>query len=213
MFTPSILPKYLRKTKSIEELIPWLYLNGISTNDFPEALQSLLGMDAKGLSASTVTRLKAVWEEEYAEWSKRPLAGKRHVYLWADCIHSNVRFNDNEGHIDDEKRQYLLVLNGEPQRTAPRSLSLLSMVIVKVNCHGDSWLLHMDTGRASGTLTSGSKSPSPHKAKPVWHWLRQFHPAEARTRVLVATSYEVLSGKKDRLCGASSRSALPGPVG
>jgi putative transposase len=77
IFTPGILPRYLRKTKSIEELIPWLYLKGISTNDFPEALQSLLGADAKGLSASTVTRLKAVWEDEYTEWSKRSLAGKQ----------------------------------------------------------------------------------------------------------------------------------------
>lgn len=112
MFSSSILPKYLRKTKSIEELIPWLYLKGISTNDFPEALQSLLGADAKGLSASTVTRLKAVWEDEYAEWSKRSLIGKRYVYLWADGIHSNVRFNDNEGRTKDEKRQCLLVLMG-----------------------------------------------------------------------------------------------------
>ena len=87
MFSSSILPKYLRKTKSIEELIPWLYLKGLSTNDFPEALQSLLGADAKGLSASTVTRLKAVWEDEYAEWSKRSLIGKRYVYLWADGIY------------------------------------------------------------------------------------------------------------------------------
>ena len=112
MFSSSILPKYLRKTKSIEELIPWLYLKGLNTNDFPEALQSLLGADAKGLSASTVTRLKAVWEDEYAEWSKRSLIGKRYVYLWADGIHSNVRFNDNEGRTKDEKRQCLLVLMG-----------------------------------------------------------------------------------------------------
>ena len=112
LFTPGILPKYLRKTKSMEELIPWLYLKGISTNDFPEALQSLLGADAKGLSASTITRLKAVWEDEYAEWSKRSLAGKRYVYMWADGIHSNVRFNNNEGRTKDENRQCLLVLMG-----------------------------------------------------------------------------------------------------
>ena len=79
IFTPGILPRYLRKTKSIEELIPWLYLKGIRTNDFPEALQSLVAADAKGLSASTVTRLKAVWEDEDTEWSKRSLAGKRYV--------------------------------------------------------------------------------------------------------------------------------------
>lgn len=112
IFTPKVLPKYLRKTKSIEEMIPWLYLKGISTNDFPEALQSLLGADAKGLSASTVTRLKTVWEDEYDQWSKKSLAGKRYVYLWADGIHTNVRFNNNEGRMDDENRQCLLVLMG-----------------------------------------------------------------------------------------------------
>jgi putative transposase len=103
-FTPAVLPKYLRKTKSMEELIPWLYLKGISTNDFPEALQSLLGTDAKGLSASTITRLKSVWEDEYAEWSRRSLAGKRYVYVWADGIYCNVRLKDD--------RQCLLVLMG-----------------------------------------------------------------------------------------------------
>ena len=68
-FTSKILPPYLRKTKSIEDLIPWLYLKGISTGDFPQALASLLGPDAAGLSATTVTRLKACWEDEYSEWS------------------------------------------------------------------------------------------------------------------------------------------------
>jgi len=125
VFTSGILPKYLRKTKSMEELIPWLYLKGISTNDFPEALQSLLGTDAKGLSASTVTRLKAVWEDEYAEWSKRSLAGKRYVYMWADGIYSNVRFNDNEGRTKDENRQCLLVLMGA---TAGGTKELIAVV-------------------------------------------------------------------------------------
>jgi putative transposase len=112
IFSSSILPKYLRKTKSIEGLVPWLYLKGISTNDFPEALQSLLGDDAKGFSASTITRLKSVWEAEYDEWSKRSLTGKRYVCMWADGIHSNIRFNNNEGRSPDENRQCLLVLMG-----------------------------------------------------------------------------------------------------
>ena len=82
VFSPGVLPKDLREMKSIEEMIPWLYLKEISTNDFPEASQSLLGSDAKGLSASTVTRLKAVWEDEYDEWKRRSLAGKHYVYIW-----------------------------------------------------------------------------------------------------------------------------------
>jgi transposase-like protein len=83
-FTSKILPPYLRKTKSIEELIPWLYLKGISTGDFSEALKALVGPDCPGLSATTIVRLKAVWEEEFQEWNKRSLEGKQYVYVWAD---------------------------------------------------------------------------------------------------------------------------------
>jgi transposase-like protein len=103
-FSSKILPPYLRKTKSIEELIPWLYLKGISTGDFSEALKALVGPNCPGLSATTVTRLKAVWEEEYQEWSKRSLKGKQYVYLWVDGIHFNIRL--------EEDRQCILVLMG-----------------------------------------------------------------------------------------------------
>src|SRR3954449_9396021 len=82
-FTPALLPPYLRKTRSLEELIPWLYLKGVSTGDFGEALAALLGPQANGLSAATVTRLKAVWAQEYQTWSKRSLADQRYVYVWA----------------------------------------------------------------------------------------------------------------------------------
>lgn len=103
-FSSAILPPYLRKTKSIEELIPWLYLKGISTGDFSEALAAILGPQAKGLSAATVTRLKAVWAEEYDAWSKRSLEGKHYVYVWADGVHFNIRL--------EEDRQCILVLMG-----------------------------------------------------------------------------------------------------
>jgi transposase-like protein len=75
-FTSSILPPYLKRTKSIEELLPWLYLKGISTGDFGEALAALLGKNAPGLSASTISRLKDVWSEELKEWQQRSLKGK-----------------------------------------------------------------------------------------------------------------------------------------
>ncbi len=75
-FSSKILPPYLRKTKSLEELIPWLYLKGVSTGDFSEALQALVGPQAEGLSASTVTRLKQVWEQEYEAWSRAFLGGE-----------------------------------------------------------------------------------------------------------------------------------------
>ena len=106
-FRSAILPPYLRKTPSLEALYPWLYLKGLSTGDFGEALQALLGADAQGLSATTITRLKTVWEQEYHGWSKRALAGRRYVYVWADGVYFNVRLEDT-----DNKRQCILVLIG-----------------------------------------------------------------------------------------------------
>jgi transposase-like protein len=103
-FTSKILPPYLRKTKNIEELIPWLYLKGISTGGFGEALAALVGPEAKGLSANTITRLKSVWEKEYEEWSRRSLEGKNYVYLWVDGVHFNIRL--------EEDRQCILVVLG-----------------------------------------------------------------------------------------------------
>jgi putative transposase len=103
-FSSKILPPYLRKTKAIEELIPWLYLKGISTGDFSEALAALLGPEAPGLSASTITRLKGIWQQEYQDWSKRSLAGKHYVYVWADGVHFNIRLEGG--------RQCILVLLG-----------------------------------------------------------------------------------------------------
>ena len=107
VFSPSVLPAYLRKTEAIEELIPWLYLKGISTGDFGEALQSLVGERASGLSANVVVRLKEQWCDEYEQWSKRDLSDKHYVYVWADGIHAKVRLED-----DGNKKQCLLVLMG-----------------------------------------------------------------------------------------------------
>jgi transposase-like protein len=95
-FQSSLLPPYLRKTKSMEELIPWLYLKGISTGDFSDALASLVGKDALGLSASTISRLKAIWQEDLENWRKRDLSKKRYVYIWADGIYCNVRMKEKE---------------------------------------------------------------------------------------------------------------------
>lgn len=118
-FTSKILPPYLRKTKSIEELIPWLYLKGVSTGDFNEALCALLGPECPGLSATTVTRLKSIWEGEHREWSQRSLAGKRYVYVWADGIYTNVRLEDDRvcllvlmGATPDGKKELIAVLDG-----------------------------------------------------------------------------------------------------
>jgi putative transposase len=106
-FTSKILPPYLRKSRTIKELIPWLYLKGISTGDFSEALEQLLGEPAQGFSPNVVTRLKEQWGQEYDQWKQRDLSDKTYAYVWADGIHVNVRLETLEN-----KKQCLLVLMG-----------------------------------------------------------------------------------------------------
>jgi len=103
-FTSRILPPYMRRVPSIEALIPALYLRGISTGDFSEALESILGPQAKGLSATNIVRLKEGWKQDYKEWQKRDLSEKHYVYVWADGIYFNVRLED--------ERTCILVLIG-----------------------------------------------------------------------------------------------------
>jgi putative transposase len=116
-FRSSILPPYLRKTKALEELIPWLYLKGVSTGDFGAALQALVGPQAAGLSATTITRLMTAWQDEHKSWSRRSLDEQQYVYLWADGIHFNIRL--------EEDRQCILVLMGA---TADGKKELLAVV-------------------------------------------------------------------------------------
>ena len=106
-FTSKILPPYLRRTQSVEELIPWLYLKGISTGQMSEALTALLGPQAVGLSATNICRLKRIWEGEWGEFSRRSLSEKQYVYVWADGVYFNVRLAD-----EANRRQCILVLMG-----------------------------------------------------------------------------------------------------
>ena len=94
-FSPTILPPYARRTKSLEVLIPILYLKGVSTGDFEEALGALLGKDAGGLSASSIGRLKEAWADEHARWLDRDLSAKRYVYFWVDGIYVQARLEDD----------------------------------------------------------------------------------------------------------------------
>ena len=116
-FTSKILPRYLRRIPSIDNLIPALYLKGISTGDFPEALSAILGKSAKGLSATNIVRLKAKWEEEYKGWSSRDLSGKEYVYFWVDGVYFNVRLDDTRSCIliimaaDSEGNKELVAIN------------------------------------------------------------------------------------------------------
>ena len=142
-FGSSILPPYLRRTRSMEELIPWLYLKGVSTGDFSDALAALVGKDAPGLSPATISRLKMTWQQELDQWQKRDLSDKQYVYFWADGIYCNVRMDDKqcmlviigarkdgvkelvalEGGFRESElswRQLLLDLKGRGLKTAPQ---------------------------------------------------------------------------------------------
>jgi putative transposase len=103
-FHSALLPPYIRRSKSLEALLPWLYLKGVSTGDFSEALQALLGPDAPGLSPATLSRLKQGWQEELAQWQQRNLTGKRYVYFWVDGVYLETRL--------EESRHCILVIIG-----------------------------------------------------------------------------------------------------
>jgi putative transposase len=90
-FTSSILPKWARRTRSLDALLPILYLRGISTGDFREALSALLGKDAPNLSPTVITRLTAEWQADYEAWQKRNLSARRYVYVWADGVYLQAR--------------------------------------------------------------------------------------------------------------------------
>ena len=107
-FTPAILPPYARRSRSLEVLVPILYLKGISTGDFEEALAALLGKDAPGLSASTIARLKEVWIDEHEHWRKRDLSAKHYVYVWADGIYLQAR-------LEDAKQCILVIIGATPE--------------------------------------------------------------------------------------------------
>ncbi len=107
-FTPAVLPPYARRSKSLEVAIPILYLKGISTGDFADALAALLGPDAPGLSASTISRLKEGWTNEHNRWKRRDLSARRYVYVWADGIYLQAR-------LEDEKQCILVLIGATPE--------------------------------------------------------------------------------------------------
>jgi putative transposase len=107
-FSSAILPPYARRSKSLEVLIPILYLKGVSTGDFEEALSALVGKEAGGLSASTIGRLKEAWSEEHARWNRRDLSGRRYVYFWVDGIHVQAR-------LEDDAQCLLVIVGATPE--------------------------------------------------------------------------------------------------
>jgi putative transposase len=185
-FTSKILPPYLRKTKSIEELIPWLYLKGVSTGDFSEALKALVGPECPGLSATTVTRLKGVWEKEFQEWNQRSLEGKQYVYVWADGVHFNIRL--------EEDRQCILVLMGA---TADGKKELIA-VVDGFRESEQSWKGLLLDVKARGLVTD-PKLAIGDGALGFWKALKQVYPQTREQRCWVHKTANVLDKLPKRL--------------
>jgi putative transposase len=125
-FTSVILPPYMRRSPRLSEALPVLYLRGLSTGDFEEAIPALLGADAAGFSSSTITRLSRVWQDEYKGWRTRPLTGKEYVYVWADGVYFDVRLGEDKqlaclvlvGVLPDGSKEVIALEDGYRESTA-----------------------------------------------------------------------------------------------
>ena len=192
-FTSKILPPYLRKSKAIEELVPWLYLKGISSSDFPDAL-ACLGHDGSGLSATSVVRMKEIWQGEYENFSRRSLEGKRYVYVWADGIYFNVRLTDD--------RPCVLVLMGA---TEDGTKELIAMIDGQRESE-QSWLELLLDVKARG-LTEAPRLATGDGALGFWKALRQVYPSTRVQRCWVHKTVNVLD-KMARSQQPSAKSIL-----
>src|SRR6267154_1972122 len=179
-FSSAILPPYARRSKSLEVLIPILYLKGVSTGDFEEALVALVGKDAPGLSASTIARLKEAWTEEHARWQKRDLSAKRYVYFWADGIHLEARL--------EEQAQCILVIIG----ATPEGRKELVGFTDGMRESSQSWRdLLLDVRRRG--LTTGPQMAVADGALGFWKALGEVWPITREQRCWVHKTANVLN--------------------
>jgi transposase-like protein len=177
-FNSTLLPPYLKRTKSVEEMLPWLYLKGISTGDYQEALNSLLGENASGLSANTISRLKSKWFDEYNEWRRRDLSDKKYVYWWADGVYSTVRMGSKLcllviiGATEDGRKELVAVEDGYRESA-------------------DSWFALMTDLRVRG-LHDGPKLAAGDGALGFWKALSMAYPDARHQRCWVHKTANVL---------------------
>lgn len=196
-FTSQILPPYLRRTKSLDELIPWLYLRGISTGDFTEALQALLGPQAKGLSATNIVRLKESWQQEWKLWSQRSLQDKRYVYLWADGIYFNVRLE-----APGNNQQCILVLMGATEDGRKELIAVSD----GYRESAPSWRELLLEAKQRG-LSVAAKLATGDGALGFWAALREIYPATREQRCWVHKTANVLN-KLPKSIQAKAKSML-----
>jgi len=178
-FTSKILPPYLRKTKVIEELVPWLYLKGISSNDMSSALIHL-GFDGAGLSPASVGRMKELWVSEYEYWCGRDLSGKRYAYIWVDGLHFNVRLSD--------ERPCVLVIMGASEEGRKELIAIYD----GLRESEQSWLDLLRDLKARG-LTHPPKLAVADGALGFWAALNKEFPSTAQQRCWVHKMANVLN--------------------
>jgi transposase-like protein len=180
-FSSALLPPYLRRSKNLNELIPWLYLKGVSTGDFQEALQALLGAGARGLSANVVVKLKEQWTVEFESWTKRDFSAKEYVYIWADGVYFNVR-------LDADDRQCVLVVMGATKDGTKELLAIQ-------DGHRESeqsWTELLADLKARGLKRSAPKLAIGDGALGFWAALRKAFPTTREQRCWVHKTANVL---------------------
>jgi len=180
-FSSAVLPAYLRRTKNIEELLPWLYLKGVSTGQFDEALRALLGPGAPGLSATTIRRLTADWQDEHKRWQDRDLSAKTFVYLWADGVYFRPR--------PDDHKQCVLVLIGADE-TGRKELLAIDDGIRE---SAQSWRETMIRLRDQNGLKTPPKLAIGDGALGFWKALHEIWPAAGKQRCWVHKTANVLN--------------------
>jgi len=182
-FTSQILPPYLRRTKTMDELIPWLYLKGVSTGQFAEALSILLGQEPANLSASTVARLNEVWRRQWHSWSTRSLEDKRYVYIWADGVHFNVRLESPQN-----SSLCILVLMGATAEGKKEMVAISD----GYRQSEQSWLDVLGDLKERG-LTAGAELAVGDGALGFWKALPQVYPTTRQQRCWVHKTANVLT--------------------
>jgi putative transposase len=180
-FTSRILPPYLRKSKNIEELIPWLYLRGISSSAFGDALGAL-GFDGSGLSASSVGRMKQLWQGQWEDWSRRNLKGKRYVYFWVDGIYFNLRLEEAPAN-----RVCVLVVMGATEDGTKELIAVAD----GYRESKESWLFLLQDLKERG-LEEGPKLATGDGALGFWQALAEVYPLTRAQRCWVHKTGNVL---------------------
>lgn len=186
VFERKILPPYLRRTQSLDEAIPWMYLYGISTNDMAEPLEALLGPAAKGLSAATVARLVEGWKQEYADWNQRSLADQPYVYIWADGVYFNIRM--------EEDRACILVLLGATAKGEKQIIAIAD----GYRESEQSWTSLLLDVKNRG-LTTPPKLATGDGALGFWAALEKVYPETRQQRCWVHKAANVVSQLPKRL--------------